>query len=155
MSTDNKSLYDYDPDAQPENEQTIAIVHVSEDYDVYGGRAPHGRCMGETDPSGRGWLGNPYRLANHGRQEAIEKFERAFIDELRNSRAFCNAVVGLPNQRVACHCRYADDDSPPCHLDVVKEALLDGRVYCIADRVHEIPLPDWKQELACDPEVLL
>jgi hypothetical protein len=155
MDSSDTTLYDFDPEAAPKHERTITICHVDEDYDVYGGRAKRGACLGETNPPHRGWLGNPFRLSNYGREGCIEKFEPNFIAQLRSSRALCNAVVGLPGRRVACHCRETRETSPACHLDVVQEALLDGRVARIALDIHDIAIPEWMAESACDPEVLL
>ena len=155
-ANDNKRLYDYHPDAQPEDDQTITVAHVDDPYDVYGGRARR-ECghMGGTQPPRRGWLGNPYRVAEYGREDAIDEFEDAFARELRDERAFCNAVLGLCGQVVACHCRHLTDDEPACHLDVVREWLLDGRVFRIAHDIHGIPLSGWQTERMADREVLL
>ena len=154
-TTDNSTIYDFDPEAAPKHEKTITVCHVDEDYDVYGGRHTYGKCMGETNPPHRGWLGNPFRVAEYGREECIERFEEAFIEHLRDDWAFCNACIGLPGRRVACHCRHDGEDEPSCHLDVVQEALLDGRVFRIALDIHDISIPEWMAESACDPEVLL
>jgi len=155
QTSDNSTLYDFDPDAQPESEQTITVGHVSEPHDFYGGRHTHGSQMGETNPPSKGWLGNPFTVAQYGREECIEKFEQAFIDELRDNHAFCNAVTALDGNVVACHCRETSEDSPSCHLDVVREMLLDGTVFAIAHHVHDIPLCDWKLDVAAEPEELL
>lgn len=152
---DNSTLYDFDPESAPDEERTITVCHVSGSYDVYGGRAKGGKCMGETNPPHKGWLGNPFRVAEYGRMECIEMFEQAFVVNLRQSRDFCNAVIGLPATRVACHCRHRDEDEPPCHLDVVRAKLLDGTVFTIANIVHDISMPDWMHESARDPEGLL
>ena len=151
----HNTLFDYDPDAQPRDERTIKVCHVDEPYDFYGGRASYGRCLGEADPTSSGWLGNPFKLADHSREEAIEKFEEAFINELSESRAFCNAVLGLEGNRVACHCRHSKETEPACHLDVVREALLDGRVYLIAQKRHQIALTDAQLDRMARPEDLL
>lgn len=149
-------LYDYDRAAQPTNEQTITVCHIDESFDFYGGRARGGKHIGNTQPLSKGWLGNPYRLSDgHSRDEAIEKFEEQFIEELRDRNALVNAVIGLPGNRVACHCRRSEEDKPRCHLDVIREKLLDGTVYCIAQEIHDIPICEWKQEAACSWEDLI
>lgn len=148
MSSNKQSTFHhFDTDAVPESDRTITVAHIDDPYDVYGGRGPHGRCLGATNPGKRGWLGNPHRLAYHSRQEAIEKFETAFLAELRENWHFCNAVIGPPGQVVACHCRHIDDDEPACHLDVIREALLDGTVFSIA-LDHDIAIPEWQQDVA-------
>jgi len=153
--TNEKTLFDFDPDAQPTSEKTITICHVDEDHDVYGGRHSYGRCMGETAPGQNGWLGNPYTVADHGREECIAMFKTRFNSELRQNHEFCLAVTALTGQRVACHCRHSDEDEPACHLDVVREALLDGRVYRIAHDLHDITLTDAERDQMADPEEVL
>lgn len=153
--TEQNSLYDYDPDAAPDEEYTITVGHVDEPHDHYGGRGSHGRCFGETDPTSHGWLGNPYTLAERTREEAIHLFDAHFYETIRDDRDICNAVMALTGDVVACHCRRTTEDEPACHLDVIKAALLDGEVFTIADEVHDIPLPEWMEERKADPEVLL
>jgi len=155
QSEDNQTLYDFDPDAQPESERSITVAHVDEPHDVYGGRHSYERHMGEQNPGSKGWLGNPFTVAQYGREECIEKYRGAFLKELRDSRGFCNAVVALDGRVVACHCRKSNEDSPACHLDVVREALLDGTVFGIAKHLHDIPMVDWKHEEAAAPEALI
>jgi hypothetical protein len=151
--TDQHSLYDYDADAQPDAEKTITIAHVDEPHDVYGGRHSHGAHMGETLPPEKGWLGNPYRLSDFSREQAINRFEMAFHDELRKSSRFCNAVLSLTGKVVACHCRRSGDDEPACHLDVVRNYLLEGYVHWIAHHEHDIALTEAEhKQMADDPE---
>lgn len=152
---DQNTLYDYDPDAAPENERTITIAHVDDPYDYYGGRGTYGRCLGETNPPHNGWLGNPFRVADYGREECIEKFDDYFLEAVRSNKALCGGLVGLPGTVVACHCRHIKEDEPRCHLDVIREKLLSGEIFTIADRVHDITLPEWQHEAACPPEEML
>lgn len=150
MTNPDSSIFDFDPDAQPTDQRTITVCHVNEDYDVYGGRTRGGKAMGDTEPPYRGWLGNPYRVADHGRQECIEKFEQSYLQHLTNDWAFCNAIVGLEGQRVACHCRHSDEENPSCHLDVIRRTLLDGTVHRIADAEHDIALTEAQYERMAD-----
>lgn len=150
------TLSDFGEESAPTTERTLTVCHVDEPHDFYGGRARNGTvAMGDTMPPHRGYLGNPHRVSDHGREECIQMFEASFLDHLRDSRAFALAVSALDGNRVACYCRHSDEDEPACHLDVIREALLDGRVFRIALDVHDITLAGWKQEAACDPEVLL
>jgi hypothetical protein len=146
--TKQHDLTKYDRNAAPTDQRTIIVSHVSEDTDLYGGRANRGRCMGETDPPRSGWLGNPHRVADHGREEAIEKFREDFVEQLRTDWGFANACVSLPGQSVACHCRQSNEDEPDCHLDVVRSLLLDGTVFAAAYYDHDISMADWKEQLA-------
>jgi len=153
--TEDSDLFAYDTEAQPTDQRTLTVCHVNESYDIYGGRHNHGRQMGEVNPPTKGWLGNPYRVSDYGREKCIELFEEAFIDQLRDNRVFCNAVAALPGTRVACHCRHQNETEPACHLDVVREALLDGRVFRVAHSIHGIPLTEIEKSRMCDPEVFL
>lgn len=155
MSSDQSSFHDFDPESTPESDRTITIVHVDESHDLYGGRGAYGRYLGETNPTKKGWLGNPHRVADHGREECIELFEETFIQVLRDDFRVANACVALPGRVVACHCRKRSEDEPACHLDVVREKLLDGTVFGIAKHAHDIPMADWKDELARSPEELI
>lgn len=154
--TDDTTLFDFDPSAQAEDEKTIEVCHVAEPFDIYGGRAKGGIAMGDHHPPKKGWLGNPYRVTDYGREHCIKLFEADFYDRLRESRDFCNAVLSLMGKRVACHCRRSDEsDGKACHLDIVRHALLDGHVQRIAHDVHDITLTDKERGMMCDPEDLL
>lgn len=151
MSQYTTKLYDFDPDAQPEDEATLTVAHVDEPHDLYGGRQRRGSStdhLGEVNPTKKGWLGNPHLVSEHGRETAIDLFERSFMLELRGSWAFANALIGLPGQVVACHCRHTHESEPACHLDVVREKLLDGTVFGIAHHCHDISMPEWMRKKA-------
>jgi hypothetical protein len=111
--------------------------------------------LGETAPPSKGWLGNPFKVSDYGREKCIEMYEKAFLKELEESWHFTNACVGLPGRVVACHCRRTTEDEPACHLDVVREALLDGTVFGVARDVHEISMADWKHEIAVPADEVL
>lgn len=152
MTRDHK-LTDYDPEAIPESSRTITVGHVDEPHDIYGGRGRYDRHFGNCQPGTKGWLGNPYTLADHTRDEAIALFERDFDDTLRDwdhGHTLTNALLGLPGQVVACHCRKTDETEPGCHLDIIREKLLDGTIFRIARDEYAIPLADWQQEVAAD-----
>lgn len=153
----NSEIDDYLPEKSPD-QQTITgvtICHVSEDFDVYGGRARGGKDLTETRPPHKGWLGNPYPAEQYGRESCIRRFKRTFYDELRDRHDLTNAVLALRGRSVACYCRHSDEDEPACHLDVVNAALVDGHVQRIAQSLHDIPLTDEMAAEMCDPEDLL
>lgn len=150
---DDKSLGDFDVDAVPTEDRTITVCHVSEAYDTYGGRSNYGGWLGNEQPSKKGWLGNPFPLSDYTRTEAIEKYEHRFLETLATSKPVANAVVGLPGCAVACHCRRSDEDEPACHLDVVREWLLEGYAFYVAAEEHDISMPEWMHELATKPEL--
>lgn len=144
--TRDHTLADYDADAVPDAAQTITIAHVDEPHDVYGGRGPHGREFGNCLPTTKGWLGNPYTLEDRTREEAIDAFDDYFESVLRDykhGKRLTTALVALCGKVVACHCREKHETQPACHLDVVRERLLDGTVFQIASE-YQIPLEDWQ-----------
>jgi hypothetical protein len=141
------------PDTQ--DQTGVTICHVSEDFEVYGGRGPGARSMEDTHPPHKGWLGNPYPASDHGRENCIGMFKRDFYDALRDRPDFANAVLSLSGRSVACYCRASDADDPACHLDVVDAALQSGHVQRIAHQIHDIPLTEQQTAEMCDPEALL
>lgn len=108
-------------------EDTIQVCHVDEEqFDEYGGRSYRNgknRHLGNTEVGNTGWLGNPFTTDTLPRQQAIELYERAFQYRMIHDDEFRKEVVALRGKQVACHCRHSDDDSPACHLDVVRDFL--------------------------------
>lgn len=99
------------------------VGHVKlDETDVYAGRGPGGRAMDETPVGERGWLGNPYPLADTGsRAAAIEAFRADFIARLKSDEQFRDAVENLSGRTLGCWCHRADKDGPACHADVIAE----------------------------------
>jgi len=94
----------------------------ADETDVYAGRGPNGRHMLSTGhPGARGWLGNPFTMENHTREESIEKFEEAFVDKIQRDDEFATAVADLSGKTLGCWCQQLDDDSPACHAEVIAE----------------------------------
>lgn len=120
--------------------ETIVICHVHEWHDVYGGRGKKDAHLLNTTPGHRGWLGNPFRLEDHDRAEAIAKYAKAFLGRVQVAE-FAERVEQLRGQRVACWCRRSDEHEPRCHLDVVRAYLAGGQeaVANIARRGREVP----------------
>jgi len=77
--------------------------------------------MLNTPVGDRGWLGNPHRVEDHGREGSIERFRRAFEYRLQNDAEFRARVRDLAGSTLGCWCRGVDEDSPACHGDVIAE----------------------------------
>lgn len=100
------------------------VGHVKQDpIDVYVGRGPGGRDMTETPIGERGWLGNPYTLEEHDREESIRLFRDDFEHRLETDDAFRDAVQDLAGKTLGCWCQRLDDDGPACHGEVIAEVV--------------------------------
>lgn len=100
------------------------VGHCKRDEtDVYVGRGPNGRAMGETPIGERGWLGNPYTVDEHGREKSIERFRREFEQRIQADRpdGFRGAVADLSGKTLGCWCQSVDDDGPACHAEIIAE----------------------------------
>lgn len=120
---------------QPQIRGTLEVCHVArsvgewDHYGARGGQRPDVRHMNNTEPTERGWLGNPYELEEETvaeRRRVIAAYLRDFLDRVETDPDFRVAVEGLRGQRVACWCRGASQERHPanwCHLDVVRHWL--------------------------------
>lgn len=126
----------------------IQVVHVRNTHDEYGARSRDDgglKHMNNTEPTTRGWLGNPYPLDDHdddeGRRNAIHAFYHEFRAAVEQDPEFRAAVEDLRGQRVACWCRGSSQDRHPgnwCHLDVV-DAWLTGDLQPVHDYLQGEP----------------
>lgn len=108
----------------------ITVCHKNEDIDVYGGRGTRQATLLGTPVGKDGWLGNPYRLDQHGdRAEVIARYVPDFYARLEREPEFRAAVKQLDGKRVGCWCRHSHENSPHCHLDVIDQFLRGGRLY--------------------------
>ena len=98
------------------------VGHTKRDStDIYIGRGRNGRhLLSVQKPGKRGWLGNPFTLEEHTRDESVDKFETALKDKLSRSDEFREAVKDLGGKTLGCWCRTVDDNAPRCHGDVIK-----------------------------------
>jgi len=128
-------LKDYvgdDEDAdQEEREETLVGHCMGDSPDVYIGR--HGyngeKDITNTEIGEPGWLGNPFRLDDHDREESVARFCDLLLervdDDPKLRRALAEEVAG---RTLGCWCRPVDDEEPLCHGDViarVADALAD------------------------------
>lgn len=105
-----------------ETTEPTTVGHCRRDTtDVYVGRGQNGRHMLSTPLHARGWLGNPFTVADYDRAESIEKFLEAFEDKLNRDEAFREAVAELSGQVLGCWCQSINDDQPACHAEVIAE----------------------------------
>lgn len=135
MTENQASFGDY---GAPNGIDATRVVHKNDDHDTYGGRGTRGADMSNTPPTMSGWLGNPYRLANQGREAAVREFQKDFYDKLWDDKKFCNAVDALKGDDIACWCRHRGEDEPLCHLDVVVEAIERGHTRAILIHKHDL-----------------
>ena len=106
----------------------MIVVHISEGYEVYGGR-PRGYprikpqdCKPGVD---RGWLGNSAKIEGPGklaRAKALADFRVEFYERVTTDPAYKMAVLALKGKRVGCHCHPLS-----CHLDIVADFVNDYR----------------------------
>lgn len=107
-------------------ESQTRVGHCKSDAtDVYAGRGQNGRDMLTAPVGKRGWLGNPFTLDNHSREESIEKFRAAFEEKLERDADFRVAVRDLSGKTLGCWCQSVEDDGPSCHAEVIAEAADD------------------------------
>ena len=99
------------------------VGHVRyDDTDVYAGRGAQNATIRNTDPTDRGWLGNPFTVEKFGREQAIRHYREAFERRLRDDPDFRAAVRQLHGQVLGCFCqRLHDDDGAACHAEVIAE----------------------------------
>lgn len=97
------------------------VIEDGDDIDVYAARGSGRKAMGEVAVGQRGWLGNPYTVAEHGREGAIEKFREDFEERLESDEEFRQAVADLAGSRLGCFCQTLDEHGPACHAEVIAE----------------------------------
>ena len=98
-----------------------------DDCDVYIGRGRGGTVdvldavQGEIDVGDRGWLGNPYPVADYGREGAIAAYQAALDNVLDKRPRWRRLLVErCRGQVLGCWCRRLDeDDGAGCHGDVI------------------------------------
>lgn len=90
--------------------QTTVVNIRYEAYDIYIGRAGHGKD---------GYFGNPFRLtpgANRG--STLEHYRNYFYTRLHTDEEFRKRIHALKGKRLGCFCKPF-----PCHGDIIKEYL--------------------------------
>jgi hypothetical protein len=106
----------------PRTERTRVGHCKRDETDIYAGRGVAGRSMNNTEIGSRGWLGNPYTLADgYNRAESIDLFRDDFEARLRADDEFRAAVRNLSGTVLGCWCRSLNDDAPACHAEVIAE----------------------------------
>ena len=88
-------------------------------YDLDIGRADGGTShMMNTEIGEPGWLGNPYPVTDHSREESIANYREDFLARIHQDDEFREAVEGLRGQTLACWCA-----PEHCHGDVILDYL--------------------------------
>lgn len=106
---------------EPGTEHTQVGHWMRDDCDVYAGRGRNGARFGSVEIGERGWLGNPYRADEYGREECIEKFRTVFERCLSDDEESREAIRDLAGKRLGCWCQRLDEDEPACHAEVIAE----------------------------------
>ena len=94
---------------------TVVNIKSGADYDVYIGRAGHGRD---------GYFGNPFALnqAAGDRDQCLEKYRNYFLGRITMDPEFRRRVQELKGKRLGCFCA-----PETCHGDVIAQ-WLDGNI---------------------------
>lgn len=96
------------------------VGHVKlDEYDVYIGRDRTGAAFGDVPVHAAGGLGNPHRVGDHGRLQAVQKFATDFHDAVEDDEELREYVESLSGKTLGCWCRSVDEDGPLCHGDVI------------------------------------
>lgn len=106
--------------SESEEESGVAeLVHVSEDYDIYIGRADGFKHLMNTAPGERGWLGNPFPLEKFSREEAVDLYEKMLRRKLEKHDEFRQKFKELKGKKLG---RYCGEDEL-CHGDIILKIL--------------------------------
>jgi len=98
------------------------VGHTKADStDTYVGRGDGGKHLHTANIRKRGWLGNPYTLEEHSREESIQQFRDDFEHRLEHDGAFRNEVRKLAGDVLGCWCQRLENDGPSCHAEVIAE----------------------------------
>jgi hypothetical protein len=74
-------------------------------------------------------LGNPFPLSAYGRQDSIARYREWFEREIRRPGKVRDRFETLLDAArsgpvtLLCWCRTVDQSEPPCHADVIAEAM--------------------------------
>lgn len=122
-------------ESEPTTETRVG--HCKRDEtDVYAGRGQGDRHLLNTEIGERGWLGNPYSVDSHGREECIGLFRSVFEERLQDDPEFRAAVRDLAGQTLGCWCQGVDEDEPACHAEIIASHA--DRLAAQANRPHTV-----------------
>ena len=62
--------------------------------------------------------GNPYKVGNYGREEAIAKYKRWLWRQIKSGRITREELLELDDKALGCWCK-----PKPCHGDVLVKAI--------------------------------
>ncbi len=63
-------------------------------------------------------FGNPFKISDSSRQEAISKYKDYFNNRIKNDKFFKDCIEQLQGKILGCYCKPQD-----CHGDVIVEYL--------------------------------
>ena len=89
---------------------TIAVNMKSSPYDVYIGRAGHGKD---------GYFGNPFLIGpSLTREQSLWHYNEYFIKRVKEDTEFRSRILELKGKRLGCFCKPLD-----CHGDIIAKYL--------------------------------
>jgi len=85
------------------------------------------------DPPKSGYLGNPFLVSVHGREECLKLYEEYFLDRLETDAVFAEAVLSLQDKILGCVCKPKDGFSGRllCHGQIIAAWLDDVQPFNI------------------------
>jgi hypothetical protein len=89
--------------------KTTVVNLKKEPYDVYCGRAGHGKD---------GYFGNPFHIINGIRGSAIEPYKEYFYKRLETDPDFKERILALKGKVLGCFCK-----PRVCHCDIIANYL--------------------------------
>lgn len=95
------------------------LVDISEEYDVYIGRASDFGHIMNTPPGKRGWLGNPFPVDDFSREKAVALYEKMLRKKLENHGEFRQKFDELIGKKLGKRC----EDNELCHGDIIIKIL--------------------------------
>lgn len=72
----------------------------------------------DVDIGRPGYFGNPYTVANYGRERCIELYRKHFYARLQREPEFKKMIDGLRGKVLGCYCKPL-----ACHGDIIAEYL--------------------------------
>lgn len=88
---------------------TTIVNLKKEPYDIYIGRAGHGK---------EGYFGNPFPVTI-GREKCLEEYRKYFYNRLKIDPIFKESILTLKDKVLGCFCK----PNKACHGDIIAEYL--------------------------------
>lgn len=118
-----------DTNTNAESKMRTRVGHCKRDNTtVYIGRNRDSenqlKHLNNTPVGERGWLGNPYPLAEgYTREESVGKFVADLLDRIESDPEFREALFELQGDVLGCWCQRLDEEGPLCHGEALAQAI--------------------------------